>query len=329
MKPIPNLNLNTTWYSFCTKKSEYIIGASGAGLSSGREGVKKMKTGLRVFTVFAALIAVFGATTGSAHAAGHTIPNVPLYGQQRNLSCEYASARMVTAYWGKEIGEGEFIDAIGFNPDPHIGFRGDIDADAGWVDDYGIYAEPIANYLNTKGFRTKLLADANDLRHEIDRSHPVIVWTTIGMGYAQQVKRDIKELPVTLVPEEHASVVVGYDEGGIVVNGPASGGVATFGWDEFNRAWGYFGNMALSVWPSDQTASDTPGVSALFYRYYTAGGSASAYGRPTSGERVEEGKVIQDFERVRMEYDPRTGVVQIGEHRQPDHDLRLDFVPTA
>lgn len=181
----------------------------------------------------------------------YRIKNVPLYAQQHNLSCEYAAARMVTAFWGNPISESQFIRAIPTNPNPHLGYRGNIDGSGGWINDYGIYAEPIANYLQTQGFSTKVFyGNATTLRQEISRGHPVIAWVTIGLQEATPKRVWINGSPVKLVPGEHAVVITGYDESGVYLNGPAEGIRTWFSWDDFMRTWSYFDQMSLSIWRS-------------------------------------------------------------------------------
>jgi hypothetical protein len=52
-----------------------------------------------------------------------------------------------------------------------------------------------------------------------------------------------------LVPHEHAILVVGYDDNALIANDPATGKQVAYDWQTFNRAWGYFANMALAVEP--------------------------------------------------------------------------------
>jgi uncharacterized protein YvpB len=223
-------------------------------------GVNQRKR-IRLVGVFlAALIGIQLIFASSAMAArkdvgpapnSYQIKGVPLYAQQHNLSCEYAAARMVTTFWGNPISESQFIKAIPTDANPHLGFRGNIDRSGGGLSDYGIYAEPIANYLNTQGFNTKVFyGGATTLRQEIARGRPVIVWVTIALQKTTPKKVWINGSPVKLVPGEHAVVITGYDESGVYLNGPAQGIRTWFSWDDFMRTWSYFDQMALSVWHS-------------------------------------------------------------------------------
>ena len=240
---------------------------------------------------------------------------VPLYGEQYNLSCEYASAHMITAYWGMELSESRFIANIDPNPNPHKGFRGTLDGPFGGINDYGIYAEPIAAYLQIKGFKTKLLVGGEvALRHELALGRPQLVWLTYALHNSYSQKVEIEGVPVTLVPWEHAGVVTGYDAGGVYINGPAEPSRVYVDWATFRRVWGYFGDMALSMWPANQPAraDETLGASALFYRVFINHGGLETFGLPVTSELQENGKTVQYFEQARLEYDPKTQDVTFG-----------------
>jgi len=213
----------------------------------GREALLGLFLGLML------VVTQFAWGLGTAEAAGvpasYQIKGVPLYAQIHNLSCEYAAAKMVTAYWGEMIPESQFIANIPVRNNPHFGFRGNIDGSGGGLTNYGIYSEPIANYLDTQGFNTNAFyGDVASLKSEVAKGRPVMVWVTIALQATSPVRTVQDGSPVKLIPGEHAVVVTGYDQGGIYVNGPAEGIRTKFDWASFQRSWGYFDNMALSIW---------------------------------------------------------------------------------
>src|SRR6476469_6891130 len=123
-------------------------------------------TRCRILLVTALLAVLLACLPGSAPAAkALDLPNstyiedMPVFAQQHYLSCEYAAARAAAALWGVNLSEWDFITNIPQNDDPHLGFRGDIDDGWGGTNSYGIYAEPIAQFLATRGLQTKLLWD--------------------------------------------------------------------------------------------------------------------------------------------------------------------------
>lgn len=232
------------------------------------------------------------------------LENFPVFGQWHNLSCEYSSTRMITAFWQREIGEADFIANVPFNPDPHIGFRGNIDEWFGGTWHYGIYGEPIARFIETRGFKTKFLAGRDDtLRQELALGRPVQVWVIAGMGWGSPFTEYSDGKPFRLAAGEHSIVVYGYDQWGVYIADPAYGGRAYYNWDTFLRSWSYFDYMAMSVWPADKPVQKEPniGISHWFYRHWLNNGGMAVYGHPIT-EPFQEGELlVQYFERARLE----------------------------
>jgi len=164
---------------------------------------------------------------------------VPLYGQQHSLSCEAAAARMFAEYYGVVQSEGWFQSAFGLSDNPHVGYRGNVDGAFGWIDNYGVHAEPVVRVLWGAGVSAivRYGMTYDDLRAVLDRGSPVIVWTS--------PRGDYYDMPdgYRLVPEEHTYVVIGYDSTGFTVNDPLYGGrrlkLAVI------PGWELFGSMAV------------------------------------------------------------------------------------
>jgi len=281
--------------------------------------------GLRVVLIFITvnLLSLGFAGLNNAKAqealpASSKIANMPVFAQQHYLSCEYSATRAAVARWGGSISESEFIDGIGINTNPHIAFRGDINGTFGGTQDYGIYAEPIALYLNSRGYNTKLLTgDIDDFKAEIALGRPVVVWVPSGMTYSNAYESSYEGLDFKLMPYEHAVTVYGYDEKGIYVADPGFGTYDYYSWDAFIRAWGYLDNMAMSVWPAANgyEPGESLGVSPYFYRQWLNDGGLEVYGYPISEPKEQDGKHVQYFERARLEYDlkgPRNQAIALG-----------------
>lgn len=232
--------------------------------------------------------------------------NFPIFGQWHNLSCEYSSTRMITAFWQREIGEADFIANVPFDPNPHIGFRGNIDEWFGGTWHYGIYGEPIARFIETRGFKTKFMVGRDTtLRQELALGRPVQVWIISGMGWGAPFTEYQDDKPFRLAAGEHSVVVYGYDQGGVYIADPAYGGADYYGWETFMRSWSYFDYMAMSVWPADKPAEVEPsiGISHWFYRHWLNNGGLAVYGYPISEAFQEDNKLVQYFERARLEVD--------------------------
>ncbi len=230
----------------------------------------------------------------------------PVFAQWYNLSCEYSATRMITAYYNREINDTEFIRLIGYNSNPHIGFRGNINGWFGGTWDYGIYAEPLAKALNERGFKTKLLVGgAQALKLELAKGRPVQVWTIAGMGWSTPFTTSYENLPFKLAGGEHSLVAYGYDGDGVYIADPAYGTKDYYSWNTFLRSWSYFDYMAMSVWVDDSSSpgGEIGGVSPYFYRHWLNAGGLPIYGYPIAEAQQEGSKVVQYFERARLEYD--------------------------
>lgn len=241
------------------------------------------------------------------------LENFPAYGQRYNLSCEYAATHAVTRYYQRPITEEDFIQTIGFDPNPHIGFRGNINGPFGGTWDYGIYAEPMARVLEARGWKTKLLVNKEiSLKQELALGRPVQVWVIAGFGWGSPFTAVYKEQPFKLAGGEHSVVAYGYDAQGVYIMDVAYGGFTYVNWSAFLRSWSYFDYMAMSFWPGDQRNGPeaTPGVAHQFYRHWMNAGGLAVIGQPISEATTENGKLVQYFERARLEFDPNGPLTQ-------------------
>lgn len=188
-----------------------------------------------------------GWTAGSGANAELWVPAIP---QQRGLSCEYASLSMAMAAFGAEVSEYAFDEIVGWSANPHWGFRGDITGVWGGSDDYGVYAEPLAGAVERFGFWGDAFygESANSLTSRLDQGTPVLVW--IGLlgdtGFVEYADDGTSYL---LAPGEHVVVAYDYDENGVYVADPASGGHRFYDWGWFMNMWNVFDGMALAVGP--------------------------------------------------------------------------------
>jgi uncharacterized protein YvpB len=234
------------------------------------------------------------------------IEDMPVYAQQHYLSCEYSAARAAAARWGIYLNEWEFIEGIPHDANPHLGFRGDIDDSWGGTRSYGIYAEPIALFLATKGLQTKLLwGGVESVKQEVALGRPVVVWVPGGMGWSEPYEASADGNSFLLMPYEHAMTVYGYNENGVYVADPGFGTYDFYTWAYFERSWAYLGNMAMTVFPADTalTTDEKPGIAPQFYRYWLRDQGLEFSGQPLAPAYTEGSKVYQYFERARLEYD--------------------------
>jgi uncharacterized protein YvpB len=155
---------------------------------------------------------------------------------------------MVAGYHGFGVSETEVLAALPLNDNPNLGFRGNVDGPTGGTEDYGVYAQPIMAVLNSRGLQARRIAGGLEgIKAAIARSNPVIAWVTYNCLYSTPSTVTIDGAAVTLVPNQHVVVVTGYNADGVWANDPWDGKEDYYTNADFERAMGYFGNMALEV----------------------------------------------------------------------------------
>jgi len=188
------------------------------------------------------------------------ILDVPIYEQERSLSCESSAAAMAASFSGVDVTEADILSSLPRHENPNLGFRGNVDGPHGQTDDYGVYAQPISDALQKFGLQVEPLdGGLPEIKNHIRQGRPVIVWITYGnqVQVPQSVTMSDGQT-VTLVPFEHTVVVVGYNANGLWVNDPYAGTQDFYPAADFERSFGYLGNMALVVGPPSARQANAP-----------------------------------------------------------------------
>lgn len=175
--------------------------------------------------------------------------DVPVYKQQHSLGCESTAAAMAANYHHVDVSEQDILDALPRSENPHLGFRGNIDGPYGGTEDYGVYAGPIRQVLTRMGLDAQPLEGGLDeIKAHLRQGKPVIAWVTYGLQ-AQTPQQVVMpdDRTVTLIPYEHAVLIVGYNRDGLWVNDPYAGTQDFYSEGDFIRSFAYLGNMALVV----------------------------------------------------------------------------------
>jgi uncharacterized protein YvpB len=173
----------------------------------------------------------------------------PTLQQQHSLTCESSAASMGTR---GVIGEGRLMAVIPRDPNPNLGFRGNPDGSQGTsLVDYGVYAAPLQRALAHYGYHSELISYGSDrnIKSYIRKGWPVVIWVTFQLQPAVPRLQSFAGVQFFLVPHEHAVLAVGFGGGTILANDPATGKEVRYYWSSLDRAWGYFGNMALAIEP--------------------------------------------------------------------------------
>lgn len=183
--------------------------------------------------------------------------DVPVYVQQRNLSCEYASLVMAMAVYNTWVSEWTIGKLVPSSDNPNWGFRGNIDGWWGNTTDYGVYPEPLVKPLAELGFRSSVIAGKDDpatLKRYLANGVPVVLW----LGYwGDKSFIDYTEdgTPYRLNPGYHVVVASGYDDSGVYAIDPATGLEVSWIWSDFMWMWNAMEGMGLAVWPAPNFAS--------------------------------------------------------------------------
>lgn len=188
-------------------------------------------------------------TPSSAQTGPLVIAGIPLMRQQHPLTCESSAVSMGTR---GQIVESQLMSVMPRSANPNVGFRGRPDGQQGTkLVDYGVYAGPLQQALLRFGYASSLISYGfdRDIKSSINRGWPVVAWVTYALQKAAPRLVMHNGVQFVLVPHEHAITIVGYDKRTVIANDPWTGRQVRYFWTDFNRSWGYFGNMALAVEP--------------------------------------------------------------------------------
>lgn len=231
----------------------YLTGTSIVGGSGGCDSPKQITATGQVTVVPGASSNSSDSTTRSGMTgtgAGAKV-YVPTYHQQRNLSCEFASVYIATSAFGNPVSEYSLDSVVGLSPNPHLGYRGNINGSWGNTDDYGVYAQPLSWALAQYGYVGDAfygVGDDSTITSRLDNGWPVIVW--LALWGDQSFRTDYDGQSFTLVAGMHVMVAYGYDSDGIYLSDPGSGTYRFYDWGTFNGMWNVLDGMAMAVYPA-------------------------------------------------------------------------------
>lgn len=183
--------------------------------------------------------------------------DVPLISQTKNLNCEATTAAMILQYYGRESNIDTIQAALPLNENPHKGFRGNVDGNIWGFDDYGVYAEPIADVMTKFGVPAKAYTNisVDFLKQKILAGKPAIIWVNISDPHPETKIIDVDGEKIKLISGEHVAVVSGYENGTWILNDPwkitledgRAQGQTIFVDDLDSIMWDDFDHMAVIV----------------------------------------------------------------------------------
>ncbi len=186
----------------------------------------------------------------AAASSGVELVGMPSAREQWPLISEVAAASLATAYWGEPIPAQDLLAALGSSENPHEGFRGDPRGMFGTLDDYGVYSGPLAEALTGFGFTAEAFyadGDSNALTARIDAGLPVVVWVTYNLAAQERTVVENEMGRYSLIPEQHAAVVYGYNDEGVMVIDVGTGEATIWAWEPFMASWSLFDGMGLAI----------------------------------------------------------------------------------
>ncbi len=199
------------------------------------------------------------------------IPGVVGHAQGYSISCEARSASDLAAYWGLNVGETEFLQALPGSDNPDQGYVGNPNEVWGRLPPhgYGVHADPVAATLRQFGLQAEAQHGLawDDLRAEISAGHPVIVWVTGSMWPGTSVDYVASDGSVSRVASfEHTMLLTGYSAESIEVIDAYSGQYQYYWLNAFLSSWSVLGNMAVFASGEGQSP-DTPAGEATGATY--------------------------------------------------------------
>lgn len=145
--------------------------------------------------------------------------------------------------------DGGTTNQVEYWGNPNVGFVGDV-FKQGWG--YGIYNGPLAKLLNqVLPGRAENLTGApfSQILAKVATGIPVELWTTLNFEPTEDwVTWNSPEGPVRATPQEHAVLLVGFDQDHLLINNPTNGQAAqSVAKAPFIAAWKQLGEQALTV----------------------------------------------------------------------------------
>jgi len=174
------------------------------------------------------------------------------HGQTYPLSCESRSAADLANFWGVQVGEVQFFNALPKSDNPDKGFVGSVFGSWGQIppNPYGVHAKPVARLLRNYGLNAKAHRGLKfrDLKQEIAEGRPVIVWFVGHVWNGTPVTYTAKDGSQVIVARyEHTGILVGYDQANVYVVDAGNGNRQAHSIKNFKTSWGVLGNMAVSA----------------------------------------------------------------------------------
>jgi uncharacterized protein YvpB len=188
------------------------------------------------------------SSTPSPIPESYYIDNITGHRQVYHLGCEASASVDWANFFGTTIYEFTFQTSLPLSDNPDYGFVGDVNSDWGQIPPYayGVYADPVADLLNTYGLPAKAVKGYTlaEVKQKISEGKPVIVWIIGNMEWSKSVAyTDSLGRTTTVAPYEHVVILTGYNQD--TIRYMTNGRFIDTPTDVFLTSWGVLGNMAV------------------------------------------------------------------------------------
>ncbi len=192
--------------------------------------------------------------------------DIPLHKQEHALSCEAAALQMAMAALGNTVAEDDILAVLPRDTTPRTARPDGLvewgDPDRGYVgvwdgvfarDGYGVYEGPIADVAVGYGFAGTVQGrnvDPNSLYAVVRDGWPTVVWIPYGLtvnGRGSWLTPQGTQ--IEYVVTEHAVVLAGTTENGVVYADPYTGRLRNAAYADFEAGMLELGNRAVTIRP--------------------------------------------------------------------------------
>ena len=163
--------------------------------------------------------------------------------------CEESAAVDWARFFGVNILESEFHNALPVSDNPEVGFVGNVHGRWGQIPPYpyGVHAEPVARLLRAYGLPARAVKNISleELKREIAEGRPVIIWM-IGASWTNVSPRSYTAqdgTEVTVAPYQHTALLVGFGKDYVTIMDGAEVYYKSF--DTFMKSFRVLNNMAV------------------------------------------------------------------------------------
>jgi len=182
--------------------------------------------------------------------------NVPQFYQKHSFGCNSTAAAMAMTYKGVATTESQIYYEAGAGPQDYrcgdsgqppyvVGCSGGGDPHIGWVPNYGIYWEPIAQYANNHGLHAQVYQNWNltAALKEVQNGNPVVIWWQNGVSYPTNISYTASDgRYITAINGMHSVVIIGFSGTPeaptlIYYNDPGFGPSKSMNPASFNARW--------------------------------------------------------------------------------------------